>query len=144
MTRSIGTVKWFSQEKGFGFIRRDDGPDVFVHHSGIQGSGFKTLSEGERVEFEIVEEPKGLKAYNVLRMDAGEGGEAPVNYDERQPDFAAPRGGGYGDPRASRGYDSGYGGRSSGYGGGDRGGRGGGEHGGRDDWNRGRRENSDW
>lgn len=70
MTRSAGTVKWFSKDKGYGFIKQDDGPDVFVHHTAIEGAGFKTLEEGERVEFEIVEEPKGLKAQNVVRVDA--------------------------------------------------------------------------
>lgn len=70
MARTTGTVKWFSQEKGFGFIRQDDGPDVFVHHTGIAGSGFKTLNEGERVEFDVIEEPKGLKAQNVTRLEA--------------------------------------------------------------------------
>jgi CspA family cold shock protein len=62
MEKVTGTVKWFSQEKGYGFIQREDGPDVFVHHSAIQGSGFKSLDEGERVEFEVVEEPRGAKA----------------------------------------------------------------------------------
>jgi CspA family cold shock protein len=69
MTRITGTVKWFSKDKGFGFIKQDDGPDVFVHHTAIQSSGYRTLEEGERVEFEIVEEPKGLKAANVTRVD---------------------------------------------------------------------------
>lgn len=80
MARVTGTVKWFSPEKGYGFIRRPDGPDVFVHHSAIQSKGFRTLNEGERVEFDIVEEPKGPKAQNVVRLDEGadEGaGEAP-------------------------------------------------------------------
>lgn len=63
-----GHVKWFNESKGFGFIGRDDGPDVFVHFSAIQGDGFKTLSEGDAVEFEIVEDAKGLKAQNVVRI----------------------------------------------------------------------------
>jgi CspA family cold shock protein len=70
MARSSGTVKWFSKDKGYGFIKQEDGPDVFVHHTAIEGAGFKTLEEGERVEFDIVEEPKGLKAQNVVRVDA--------------------------------------------------------------------------
>lgn len=70
MTRSNGKVKWFSQEKGYGFIQQDSGPDVFVHHSQIQSTGFRTLNEGERVEFDVIEEPKGLKAQNVTRLDA--------------------------------------------------------------------------
>ena len=74
MEKVTGTVKWFSQEKGYGFIQREDGPDVFVHHSAIQGSGFKSLDEGERVEFEVVEEPRGAKAANVVRLDAPAGG----------------------------------------------------------------------
>lgn len=69
MTRTSGTVKWFSKDKGYGFIKQDDGPDVFVHHTAIQSSGYRTLEEGERVEFDIVEEPKGLKAANVTRVD---------------------------------------------------------------------------
>ncbi len=70
MARTTGKVKWFSQEKGFGFLTQDDGPDVFVHHSAIEGAGFKTLHEGERVEFEVITEPKGLKAQNVVRLEA--------------------------------------------------------------------------
>jgi len=75
MAREHGTVKWFAQDKGYGFIKRDTGPDVFVHHSAIQGSGFKSLSEGEEVEFEVVEEDRGLKAVNVSRLNPPQGGE---------------------------------------------------------------------
>lgn len=69
MSREQGTVKWFSEEKGYGFIQREDGPDVFVHHTAIEGSGFRKLTQGERVEFEVVEDPKGLKAQNVSRLE---------------------------------------------------------------------------
>ncbi len=69
MARTTGTVKWFSDSKGYGFIEREDGPDVFVHHSEIEGMGFKTLHEGERVEFDVIEEPRGLKAQNVVRLE---------------------------------------------------------------------------
>jgi CspA family cold shock protein len=62
-----GTVKWFNNTKGFGFIAQDGGPDVFVHHTAIQADGFRTLTEGEAVEFEIVQGPKGLQAANVRR-----------------------------------------------------------------------------
>ena len=60
-----GTVKWFSDEKGFGFISREDGDDVFVHHTGITGEGYKSLKEGQAVEFEVTQGPKGAQASNV-------------------------------------------------------------------------------
>jgi cold shock protein len=63
--RKRGTVKWFNEAKGFGFIQQAGGEDVFVHYSAIQGEGFKTLAEGQVVEFEIVEGPKGKQAANV-------------------------------------------------------------------------------
>lgn len=87
MSRLTGRVKWFSQEKGYGFIRQADGPDVFVHHSAIQMHGFRTLNEGEMVEFDLIEEPKGLKAANVVRVEGGEepaaDGEAPASSEDR-------------------------------------------------------------
>lgn len=67
MARMIGTVKWFNDAKGFGFIAREGGPDVFVHFSAIQSSGFKSLAEGDRVEFEIVQGQKGPQAANVTK-----------------------------------------------------------------------------
>jgi cold shock protein len=67
--RVTGTVKWFNAQKGYGFIAREDGPDVFVHHSGITGSGYRELREGERVEFTITQGPKGLQASDVVRQD---------------------------------------------------------------------------
>ena len=63
-----GKVKWFDNKKGFGFIAQDTGEDVFVHHTSIQGKGYKTLNEGEVVTFDIVESGKGLKAQNVQRQ----------------------------------------------------------------------------
>jgi CspA family cold shock protein len=64
-----GRVKWFSDQKGFGFIQQDGGPDVFCHFSAIQAEGFKTLKEGQAVEFEVVESDKGPRASNVLTVD---------------------------------------------------------------------------
>ncbi|MCL4238774.1 MAG: cold shock domain-containing protein [Anaerolineae bacterium] len=66
--RVTGTVKWFNAQKGYGFIARENGPDVFVHHSGITGSGYRELHEGERVEFTITQGPKGLQASDVVRQ----------------------------------------------------------------------------
>ena len=60
-----GTVKWFNEKKGFGFLSQEDGDDVFVHYSSIQSSGFKNLDEGQSVEFEVQDGPKGLQAVNV-------------------------------------------------------------------------------
>jgi CspA family cold shock protein len=65
--RVQGTVKWFNNSKGYGFIGRDDGPDVFVHYSAISGEGYRTLQEGDSVEFEIVQGPKGPQAANVAK-----------------------------------------------------------------------------
>ncbi len=63
-----GSVKWFNDAKGFGFIAQENGKDVFVHHSAIQAEGFKSLSEGDAVEFEVTQGPKGLQAKNVRRV----------------------------------------------------------------------------
>jgi CspA family cold shock protein len=64
---ATGTVKWFNDAKGFGFISQEGGEDVFVHHTAISMDGFRTLKEGERVEFEVVQGPKGLQAANVRK-----------------------------------------------------------------------------
>jgi CspA family cold shock protein len=63
-----GTVKWFNNEKGFGFISRESGPDVFVHYTAIAAEGYRSLNEGDRVAFEVVEGQKGLQARNVVRV----------------------------------------------------------------------------
>ena len=64
-----GSVKWFNDAKGYGFIQQDEGPNVFVHFSALSGEGFKTLQEGERVTFDIVDGPKGPQAANVEKME---------------------------------------------------------------------------
>ena len=66
--RETGTVKWFNAQKGYGFIARENGPDVFVHFSGIIGDGYRELNEGDRVEFAISNGPKGLQATEVMRQ----------------------------------------------------------------------------
>ena len=66
--KETGRVKWFNDSKGFGFISRDNGPDVFVHHSAIQGEGFRTLAEDQEVEFEVTQGPKGAQAQNVVKL----------------------------------------------------------------------------
>src|SRR5687768_5501940 len=110
--RTSGTVKWFSKEKGYGFITPESGPDVFVHHASIQGGGFKMLYEGERVEFDVIEEPKGLKAQNVVRLDPQAA--------ERAGNDGGGGGGGGGRGEGSRGGGGGRGERPR-SGGGDRG-----------------------
>jgi CspA family cold shock protein len=63
-----GTIKWFNESKGYGFIQQDNGPDVFVHYSSIQGNGFKTLAKGQKVQFEITNDERGPKAANVVKL----------------------------------------------------------------------------
>ena len=63
-----GKVKWFNNAKGYGFIQRDSGADVFVHHSAIQANGFRSLNEGDSVEFTVIKGPKGLQAENVVKL----------------------------------------------------------------------------
>ena len=65
---TTGTVKWFSNQKGYGFISPESGDDVFVHHAEIQGEGYKSLEEGQKVEFEITQGPKGSQAKNVVKL----------------------------------------------------------------------------
>lgn len=64
-----GKVKWFNENKGYGFIEQENGPDVFVHYTNIEGDGFRTLSEGQAVEFEVKEGDKGLQALRVLKLE---------------------------------------------------------------------------
>lgn len=68
MSKATGKVKWFNETKGFGFIQQEQGPDVFVHFSAIQSEGFKTLAEGQEVEFEVQQGQKGLQAANVTAL----------------------------------------------------------------------------
>ena len=68
MSKATGKVKWFNETKGFGFIQQEQGPDVFVHFSAIQSEGFKTLAEGQDVEFEVQQGQKGLQAANVIAL----------------------------------------------------------------------------
>ena len=69
MERNNGTVKWFDVKKGWGFIQREDGDDIFVHYTSINGDGFRSLDDGQEVEFEIVDGPKGLQASNVVKKE---------------------------------------------------------------------------
>ena len=66
MSKTTGTVKWFNESKGFGFIEQESGPDVFAHYSAITGSGFRTLAEGQKVEFEVTQGQKGPQAENIV------------------------------------------------------------------------------
>ena len=68
MSSITGTVKWFNESKGFGFIERESGPDVFAHFSAIQGDGFKTLAEGQKVTFTVTQGPKGPQAENIVAV----------------------------------------------------------------------------
>jgi CspA family cold shock protein len=108
MARVSGTVKWFSQEKGYGFLQREDGADVFVHYSAIDGNGFKVLYEGEPVEFDVIEEAKGPKAANVVRLNP------PAQPPRR------PQGGGFGGGERGGGGGGGPRGGGGGFGGGRR------------------------
>ncbi len=69
MSQERGKVKWFNNTKGYGFIERDSGGDIFVHHTAIQATGFRSLEEGEAVQFAVVEGPKGLQAANVTKVE---------------------------------------------------------------------------
>lgn len=75
---SRGTVKWFDDAKGYGFIEREDGEDVFVHYSAIAGEGYRSLTEGSEVEFDVEEDPKGPRAANVVVTKAAPSGDSPL------------------------------------------------------------------
>lgn len=93
---AVGKVKWFNDEKGWGFIKQDEGPDVFVHYSQINGDGRRRLYEDETVEFEIKEGPKGLQAINVTRLSGGGGAVEAYSLPSPASTFAPapePRGG---------------------------------------------------
>src|SRR5215213_1172520 len=124
--RTTGVVKWFNAEKGYGFITPDDGSkDCFVHFSAIQGGGYRSLDEGERVEFDIGQGQKGPQAENVTRMGGGGGGAAGG-----EGGGGGSRGGGGGGGRGGYGGGGGGGGYGGGGGGGGRGGYDGGSRGG--------------
>lgn len=94
-----GTVKWFDSKLGYGFIREEKHGEVFVHHSAILGEGFKTLRRNELVEFEVVEDPRGLQAANVMRHGNGNARRQPTDggsNTDQQPDADASGGGGDG------------------------------------------------
>jgi len=82
MEKERGTVKWFNQSKGYGFISRAEGEDVFVHFSAIEAEGFRTLREGEEVEFAVEESPKGLQAVRVKSLGPVAGGSASGSWRE--------------------------------------------------------------
>jgi len=84
-----GHVKWFSNPKGYGFILMDDGSEVFVHHSLIEGSGYKTLKEGETVEFELIESDKGKQAHKVVRLENAQPSPADQGSEEAVPSPSA-------------------------------------------------------
>ncbi|MDO8953450.1 MAG: cold-shock protein [Gammaproteobacteria bacterium] len=69
MTRKIGTVKWFNSSKGFGFIQQEGGDDIFVHYKNIRGDGYRSLEEGQKVEFGVIQGQKGLQADDVIAAD---------------------------------------------------------------------------
>lgn len=98
-----GRVNWFNNMKGYGFIERDDGPDVFVHYSGIVGEGYRTLEEGETVEFEIVQGPKGPQAANVTPRTLNSTPDNSVVADEKKP-HVPPRSTAY-DPKNAQASD---------------------------------------